>query len=174
MNFGREDYNRRITDLEEIIPFNEPVFLLRATDPAALEALSTYCFRAEAIGIDAATAESLRRHTNLFRDWARDNSLTKPPTAPAPDSAIPVEQAPEEEIISLPPSLDDPVNHPSHYTSGGIECIEALQAALTAEEFRGFCKGNAIKYVWRERLKNEDEDLQKAGWYLKRVGGERD
>ena len=60
----------------------------------------------------------------------------------------------------------DPVNHPNHYTSGSIECIEAIEAALTAEEFRGYLKGNAIKYVWRESKKGGDEDLKKAIWYL--------
>lgn len=66
----------------------------------------------------------------------------------------------------------DPVNHPSHYTNGDIECIDAIRAALTPEEFRGFCKGNAIKYVWRERLKGGGQDLAKAGFYLGRVEGE--
>ena len=65
----------------------------------------------------------------------------------------------------------DEVQHPKHYTSSenGIECIDAIQAALTPEEFRGFCKGNALKYVWREKLKGKDTDLQKANWYLSRL-----
>lgn len=61
------------------------------------------------------------------------------------------------------------VDHPSHYTNGGIECIDAIQEALTAEEFVGYCKGNAIKYIWRERHKNGVEDLQKARWYVNRM-----
>lgn len=65
----------------------------------------------------------------------------------------------------------DPVNHPPHYTAGGIECIDAIQAALTPEEFRGYCKGNALKYVWRERHKGGAESLAKAQWYLKRMEG---
>lgn len=63
----------------------------------------------------------------------------------------------------------DPVNHPDHYTAGAIECIDAIRAALTPEEFRGFCKGNALKYVWRERLKGGGESLAKATWYLNRL-----
>jgi hypothetical protein len=58
------------------------------------------------------------------------------------------------------------VNHPEHYGAGDIECIDAIRAALTPEEFRGFCKGNSIKYVWRERYKNGSQDLAKARWYL--------
>ena len=66
----------------------------------------------------------------------------------------------------------DPVNHPPHYTQGGIETIDAIEAALTAEEFRGYCKGNALKYIWRERHKGQNESLQKAIWYLNRLVGE--
>ena len=60
----------------------------------------------------------------------------------------------------------DMVNSPPHYNSAGIECIDAIQAALTPEEFRGYCKGNNLKYTWRERYKNGTEDLNKAAWYL--------
>lgn len=68
---------------------------------------------------------------------------------------------------------DDAVLHPSHYTQGGIECIDAIRSMLTPEEFRGFCKGNVIKYTWREKYKGNDESLKKAQWYLKQmVGGE--
>ena len=63
----------------------------------------------------------------------------------------------------------DPVNHPVHYTQGGIETIDAIEAALTAEEFRGYCKGNALKYVWRERHKGQNESIKKAIWYLNRL-----
>lgn len=63
----------------------------------------------------------------------------------------------------------DMVNHPPHYTAdGGIECIEAIEAQLTVEEFRGFLKGNVAKYVWRERHKGKDS-LKKAQWYLERL-----
>lgn len=62
----------------------------------------------------------------------------------------------------------DSVNHPAHYTESGIECIDAIQAALTDDEFRGYIKGNCMKYIWRERHKNGDEDLKKASWYLHR------
>lgn len=59
----------------------------------------------------------------------------------------------------------DLVNHPPHYNQGGIECIDAIKAALTPEEFRGFCKGNAIKYIWREQGKDSLRSLGSAGWY---------
>jgi hypothetical protein len=58
------------------------------------------------------------------------------------------------------------VNHPSHYNQGGIETIEGIRAALTNEEFQGFCKGNVLKYVWRSKYKGGVESLKKAAWYL--------
>lgn len=67
--------------------------------------------------------------------------------------------------------MSDPVNQPPHYRQGGIECIDAIQAALTPEEFRGYCKGNVLKYAWRERHKGGAESLKKAQWYLARLLG---
>ena len=64
---------------------------------------------------------------------------------------------------------DDQVNHPSHYTDGSIECIEALEAELTADEYRGYMKGNIAKYIWRERMKGGVQSLKKAQWYLDRL-----
>lgn len=52
------------------------------------------------------------------------------------------------------------------YRYGEVECIDAIKSALTEEEFRGFCKGNIIKYVWRERHKGGDLDLEKAVSYI--------
>ena len=64
-------------------------------------------------------------------------------------------------------SSNDPVNHPSHYTQGGIECIRAIEASMSAEEFQGYCKGNAMKYLWRYRNKGKAlEDLEKSEFYL--------
>lgn len=59
----------------------------------------------------------------------------------------------------------DNINHPAHYTDDTkpCECIEVAQ-------YHSFCVGNAIKYVWRHRLKGHPlEDLQKAEWYLQRA-----
>ena len=66
----------------------------------------------------------------------------------------------------------DPVNHPSHYTTGGIECIEAIKASMTLLEFEGYLKGNCIKYLWRYQSKGGVESLQKCEWYLNRLIGE--
>uniref|UniRef100_A0AAU7VHB8 DUF3310 domain-containing protein n=1 Tax=Escherichia phage vB_EcoS_P1338 TaxID=3161150 RepID=A0AAU7VHB8_9CAUD len=64
----------------------------------------------------------------------------------------------------------DMVNQPTHYTSGGIECLDAIRASMTEEAFKGFLKGNVLKYMWRyEKKFNPTEDLKKAQWYLKRL-----
>ena len=65
----------------------------------------------------------------------------------------------------------DLVNQPPHYRQGEIECIDAIEAALTAEEFRGYCKGNAFKYLWRMNHKGGRESLAKGAWYLARLLG---
>ena len=66
--------------------------------------------------------------------------------------------------------MTDLVNHPPHYTAdGAIECIDAIEAQLTPEEYRGYLKGNIAKYVWRERHKGGPESLKKARFYLDRL-----
>ena len=62
------------------------------------------------------------------------------------------------------------VNHPPHYTTGKIECIEAIEAMLTPEEYIGYLRGNSLKYRWRFRYKqNPLSDLLKAQWYEERL-----
>ena len=61
------------------------------------------------------------------------------------------------------------VNHPPHYNQRGIECIDAIQAASTKEEFEGYLRNNVLKYVWRFRYKDNVKDLNKAKWYLEKL-----
>lgn len=69
-----------------------------------------------------------------------------------------------------PRKMSDNVNHPSHYTTGGIECIDAMKASMTTEAFLGYLKGNIQKYLWRyEKKLAPAEDLKKARWYLDRL-----
>lgn len=66
--------------------------------------------------------------------------------------------------------MTDKVNHPQHYTAGGIECIDALKAATAGlEGIEAVCTANAIKYLWRWKRKNGAEDLRKAIWYINRL-----
>lgn len=64
----------------------------------------------------------------------------------------------------------DMVNHPAHYTQGGIECIDALKAAtVNLKGIEAVCTANAIKYLWRWKEKNGTEDLKKSIWYIERL-----
>lgn len=64
----------------------------------------------------------------------------------------------------------DEVNSPSHYASGDIECIDAIEASMTPEAFKGYLKGNIIKYMWRyEKKINPVQDLEKAQWYQNKL-----
>lgn len=65
--------------------------------------------------------------------------------------------------------MADMVNHPKHYTSGKIEVIKIMEDQLNPEEYRGYIKGQVIKYITREAHKNGLEDLKKAQWYLTRL-----
>jgi len=63
----------------------------------------------------------------------------------------------------------DMVNHPPHYQSdNGVECIDAIRAALGRDGFIAYCRGNAMKYIWRDKLDNV-EDWNKAVWYLNKA-----
>lgn len=62
---------------------------------------------------------------------------------------------------------NDNVNKPQHYCYGKYECIDVLQDILKdVSGVEAFCIGNAIKYLWRYKHKNGEEDLKKARWYL--------
>ena len=64
----------------------------------------------------------------------------------------------------------DIINHPAHYTNGKIECIDAIESATAnLTGFKGYCAGNAIKYLWRWHSKGGTEDLRKAAWYIGRL-----
>jgi len=67
-------------------------------------------------------------------------------------------------------SSNDEVNNPAHYNIGAIECIDAIEAMLTFEEFVGYLRGNSLKYRWRFRYKdNPISDLSKASWYERKL-----
>jgi hypothetical protein len=66
----------------------------------------------------------------------------------------------------------DMVHNPSHYaeTDNGIECIDAIRAALGREQFIGFLRGQIIKYTWRIGKKfNSVEDNEKSIWYANKL-----
>jgi hypothetical protein len=77
-----------------------------------------------------------------------------------------------DEIVDV---INDVVNSPPHYKTGGIEAIEGIEASMGPEAFAGYLKGNIMKYMWRyERKGKPIEDLKKARWYLDRLIGLRE
>lgn len=69
-----------------------------------------------------------------------------------------------------PVATNDNINHPSHYTQGGIECIDAIKAATVGKTgIEAVCVANVVKYLWRYEEKNGLEDVKKARWYLERL-----
>ena len=75
----------------------------------------------------------------------------------------------ETECCNKEPNFDM-VNHPAHYTQGGIECIDCIKSAIVGKVgIEAFCVGNAIKYLFRYEEKNGIEDVKKARWYIDRL-----
>ena len=66
--------------------------------------------------------------------------------------------------------MSDNVNHPPHYASGKIECIDAIESALGSYQFQNYCRGQVFKYLWRmDKKGNALEDSLKAQFYLERM-----
>ena len=64
----------------------------------------------------------------------------------------------------------DNVTHPSHYTQGKVECIDAIEAAVTGlTGMEAVCTGHVVRYIWRWKYKNGLEDLRKCRYYLDRL-----
>lgn len=66
----------------------------------------------------------------------------------------------------------DPVNHPTHYTTGKVECIDAIESVICMYTipFHAWLVGQVIKYLWRAPLKGKySEDIHKAKFYLDRL-----
>lgn len=73
------------------------------------------------------------------------------------------------EIKELIP-VKDPVNQPTHYTQGKVECIDAIESATVGKNgFEAYCVGNVIKYLWRYEQKGGKESVEKAQYYLNKI-----
>ena len=76
----------------------------------------------------------------------------------------------KNEEVKIDDNGPDMVNHPQHYTQGGIECIECIKAAVTNKVgIEAVCVANVIKYLFRYEEKNGVEDVRKAKWYIERL-----
>ncbi|WP_297505781.1 DUF3310 domain-containing protein [Ferrovum sp.] len=111
--------------------------------------------------------------------WGHSDPHRMPNDVPDPDSKLDCEKAWWQEVLN-PPQAEglmgpppSPVHSPVHYTQGKIECIDAIESAVSGlSGIEAFCAGNAIKYLWRWKHKNGAEDLKKAVWYINRLTGD--
>ena len=89
---------------------------------------------------------------------------SKQPNNERPNNERPTFKQNIAHVIKNVPNI---INSPSHYTSGGIETIDYMEAKSTPEEFRGHLRLTALKYLSRAGLKeNTLQDLKKAQWYV--------
>lgn len=70
------------------------------------------------------------------------------------------------DIVSGIMEEEDFINHPSHYTNSGMECIDEMILLYGEEEVMSFCKLNAHKYRKRALDKGGKQDMEKSDWYL--------
>ena len=77
-----------------------------------------------------------------------------------------IDEATPSEWDRVTKNIHDPVAQPDHYNKGAIEAIEAIKASMHPQEYKGYLKGNCLKYLWRYEYKNGKEDLKKAQVYL--------
>jgi hypothetical protein len=70
---------------------------------------------------------------------------------------------------------EDAVNHPPHYTTGGIETLDVIRAKMSHDRFEGYLMGNVLKYLLRcEYKEKREEDIKKAQFYLNALIEEMD
>lgn len=110
---------------------------------------------------DTLRAKEIGRDSKFQVQWLDDEEEDVPNEHPVFGETFDVHHAPVKE---------DMVESPPHYNNGSIECIEAIEAMLSKDEYIGYLRGNALKYMWRFRYKSKPfEDLRKARWYEERL-----
>jgi len=78
----------------------------------------------------------------------------------------------ETNSTSSSKETNDLVNSPSHYNMLNIEAINLIEMSMTEDDFLGYLKGNALKYIIRYKHKgNPEQDISKAIWYLEKLKG---
>ena len=104
-----------------------------------------------------------RRYTKKKQEWVWDTVSVTSSDTPFDPATIPLPITMEEPKV-------DVVNHPPHYKVGGIEVIDFIKAKLTPEEFRGYLKGNVLKYTSRAGHKDDvTQDIGKLVWYANKL-----
>jgi|TARA_B100001093_G_scaffold504098_1_gene559423 hypothetical protein len=89
---------------------------------------------------------------------------------PAIEKVPNIDKAMKAYVDMADKELEDVVNKPKHYNTGNIECIDAIEESMSSVAFKGYLKGNCLKYLWRYDYKGKQvEDLNKAQWYLNKL-----
>lgn len=112
-----------------------------------------------------------REGTKLYMSlgYLSSRPVSKKAGSSGPDSVPFVDTVTVNAYVNQYVDPFDSVEKPAHYASGEIECIDAMRAQMSKEEFEGHMKGNVIKYMWRWRDKGGVESLKKARWYLNKL-----
>ncbi len=129
MRHDRADYDEHIQAPPDLIPEDEPVFLLRSKDVTAPDVVDLWATRAEAAGADPRIVASARRQAGLMRTWQAVHGAAVPTL---PKGELPVPIRPPEELVSL--ATGQEVRRPSHVDALEWDRMSAAQkAAFVAE-----------------------------------------
>ena len=126
------------------------------------------------VGLDDHWDKVCHSFSSFYSAYPRCKVLWQRPTQP---EALPfIDDNPQSlceqyaEIEKVRQAIKDNVNHPSHYTKGKVECLDALESATIGKSgIEAVCVANIIKYLWRYEEKNGLEDVKKAQFYLNRL-----
>lgn len=127
---------------------------------------------AEALGIKVSLVYGVKKYDkDRAARLKRKKSVSPIKNLPNYDKLTELLKRPDA-LVTIPVAkpVVDMVNHPPHYTLGGIETIDFIQAKLTKEEFLGYLKGNVLKYG--SRIGNKGAavlDAGKLAWYAKKL-----
>lgn len=114
---------------------------------------------------------NIEEKKNAIDEYCRNHGLcSKDPVCPLIEYSCSTDDDIEEKYEVLLKagviSDEDIINHPNHYTNGGMECIDEMLLIFGEETVAHFCLCNAWKYRYRALTKNGQEDIDKSHWYI--------
>ena len=156
----------------------QTVYMVRKNMPKRIAITATEARLANKIGVPI--VEYAKEKAKFLKDAKKMKLRQPPPPLPVPEPKAgsgwayrwidtnkldeSAKDALASQLITMEEPASDPVNHPAHYKTGGIETIDFIEA----KEFN-YNMGNAVKYISRAEYKgNKQQDLEKAIWYLNR------
>ena len=156
----------------------QTVYMVRKNMPKRIAITATEARLANKIGVPI--VEYAKEKAKFLKDAKKMKLRQPPPPLPAPEPKAgsgwayrwidtnkldeSAKDALASQLITMEEPASDPVNHPAHYKTGGIETIDFIEAKAF-----NYNMGNAVKYISRAEYKgNKQQDLEKAIWYLNR------